>query len=71
VFYLQPAWPIVSKAFTGEQEMNNIKLGTNFVVFLLFFGVAALDAFQAHSWPKAALWLAIGTVFLMADNLKR
>jgi hypothetical protein len=51
--------------------MNNIKLGTNFVVFLLFFGVTALDAFQAHSWPKAALWVAIGTVFLIADNLKK
>ena len=51
--------------------MNNIKLGTNFVVFLLFFGVAALDAFQAHSWPRAAFWVAIGTVFLIADNLKK
>ena len=51
--------------------MNNIRLGTNFVVFLLFFGVATLDAFQAHSWLKAALWAAIGTVFLIADNLKK
>jgi len=51
--------------------MNNIKLGTNFVVFLLFFGVATLEAFQAHSWPKAVLWVAIGTVFLIADNLKK
>lgn len=50
--------------------MMRIKLGTNFTVFLLFFGVAALEAFQTHNWLKAAFWLAIGSVFLIADNLK-
>jgi len=47
-----------------------MKLGTNFAVFLLFFGVAALEAFQTRNWLKAAFWLAIGIVFLLADNLK-
>ena len=47
-----------------------INLGTNFAVFLLFFGVAALEAFQTHNWLKAAFWLAIGVVFLLADNLR-
>jgi hypothetical protein len=51
--------------------MKRIKLGTNFTVFLLFFGVAALEAFQTRNWIKAALWLAIGSVFLAADNLRR
>ena len=50
--------------------MNRIKFGTNFAVFLLFFGVAALEAFQTRNWIKAAFWLAIGIVFLLADNLK-
>jgi len=45
-----------------------IKLGTNFTVFLLFFGVATLEAFQTQDWLKAILWLAIGLVFLLADN---
>ncbi|MDX6528994.1 MAG: hypothetical protein QOH41_1284 [Blastocatellia bacterium] len=50
--------------------MKKIRLGTNFAVFVLFFGIATLEAFQTRSWLKAALWLAIGTVFLVADNLR-
>jgi hypothetical protein len=50
--------------------MRNIKIGSNFTVFLLFFGVALLEAFQSVNGGKAALWLAIGVVFLLADNLK-
>lgn len=51
--------------------MRKIQLGANFTVFLLFFGVAALEAFQTSNWIKAAFWLAIGLMFLAADNLKK
>jgi len=51
--------------------MKKIKLGTNFAVFILFFGVGILEAFQTSNWPKAVFWFAIGIVFLVADNLKR
>ena len=51
--------------------MMKIKLGANFTVFLLFFGVALIEAFQTGNWIKAAFWLAIGIVFLAADNLKK
>jgi hypothetical protein len=51
--------------------MKRIKLSTNFAVFLLFFGVAALEAFQSRNWIKAVFWAAIGIVFLAADNLKK
>jgi hypothetical protein len=51
--------------------MKKIKLGTNFTVFLLFFGVGILEAIQTTNWPKAAFWFAIGLVFLVADNLRR
>ena len=47
---------------------TGIKVGTGFTVFLLFFGVATLEAFQTQNWLKAAFWLAIGVVFLMGDN---
>ena len=50
--------------------MTRIRLGTNFTIFLLFFGVAALEAFQTRNWIKAAFWMAIGIVFLLADNLR-
>ena len=46
------------------------KLGTNFAVFVLFFGVAAIEALQTQDWLKVAFWLAIGSVFLWADLKK-
>jgi hypothetical protein len=49
--------------------MKKIRLGTNFAVFLLFFGVALFEAFQTRNWIKAIFWLAIAIVFLLADNL--
>ena len=45
-----------------------IKLGTNFTIFLLFFGVATLEALQTANWIKAAFWLAIGCAFLYLDT---
>jgi hypothetical protein len=48
--------------------MKRIRLGANVAVFVLFFGIATLEAFQTRNWLKAALWLAIGTV--VADNLR-
>ncbi len=50
--------------------MPTPRLGTNVTIFLLFFGVAALEAFQTQNWLKALFWVAIGVVFLLADNLK-
>ena len=50
--------------------MKRIKPGTNLVVFLLFFGVATLEAIQTANWEKAVLWVTIGIVFLLSDNLK-
>jgi len=49
--------------------MNGTRL-TGLTIFLLFFGVAALEAFQTRNWLKAAFWLGIGLVFLIADNVK-
>lgn len=51
--------------------MKKIRLSTNFTIFLLFFGVGALEAFQTKNWPKVAFWIAIGIVFLLSDNLKK
>jgi hypothetical protein len=52
-------------------DMKKIKLGINFTVFILFFGVALLEAFQTRNWLKSVFWLAIGVVFLLADNFKK
>jgi len=50
--------------------MKRIRLSTNFTIFVLFFGIATLEAFQTRNWLKAAFWVAIGIVFLSADNLR-
>ena len=51
--------------------MKKISFGTGFTVFVLFFGVATLEAFQSGNWIKAGFWLAIGIVFLLADNIRK
>jgi hypothetical protein len=51
--------------------MKRLRLSTNFTVFLLFFGVAMLEAFQTRNWLKAAFWVAIAVVFLAADNFRK
>lgn len=51
--------------------MKKMKFGNGFAVFLLFFGVSLIEAFETQHWLKAAFWLAIGVVFLVADNLRR
>ena len=48
--------------------MRKIRFGTNFTIFLLFFGVATLEALQTANWIRAAFWLAIGCVFLYMDR---
>lgn len=50
--------------------MRNLRLGPNVAVFLLFFGIALLDALREGEWLRATLWLALGLVFLRADSLK-
>jgi hypothetical protein len=48
--------------------LNRLKFGANFAIFVLFFGIATLDAFQSQNWLRAMFWLAIGAVFLWADS---
>lgn len=47
-----------------------LRAGANFAVFVLFFGMALLEAFQAGHWAKAGLWVLAGLIFLAADNLR-
>jgi len=48
--------------------MSSLRLGSNFAVFALFFGLSLLEAFQAGNWLRAAFWLALATVFLYSDR---
>jgi hypothetical protein len=51
--------------------MKKIKVGAGFTIFVLFFGIALLDAFRTKDWLNAAFWLFVGTIFLVADNFKK
>jgi hypothetical protein len=51
--------------------MKKIRLGQGFLVFILFFGIALLDALHNFDWLRISFWLAIGLVFVLADNLKK
>jgi hypothetical protein len=50
--------------------MKNFKL-TNFAVFIIFFGIALIEAFQKNNWLEAALFLALGIMSLWADLRKK
>jgi hypothetical protein len=43
---------------------------TNITVFILFFGVAVIEAIQSKNWLKVVFWFAIGLVFLLGDLMK-
>jgi hypothetical protein len=42
-----------------------------FGIFVLFFGLATVDAIATRSWIRAIFWVAIGAVFFALDNLRR
>jgi hypothetical protein len=48
-----------------------MKLGVNFAVFILFFGLALYEAIQAKNWLYAGIFAVLGIISLFADNLKR
>ena len=44
---------------------------TNIAVFIIFFGIALIEAFQKQNWLEAGLFLALGIISLWADVRKR
>ncbi len=50
--------------------MKSIRLA-NFAVFIIFFGIALIEALQNHSWIEALLFLALGILFLWVDARKK
>lgn len=50
--------------------MHAVRFGTNVAVFLVFFGVALLDAITSGNVLRTAFWIVIGLFFLRADMLK-
>jgi hypothetical protein len=47
---------------------GGLSVRTNLTIFLLFFGIALLDAIRGGAWLRVLFWLAIGTGFFLADR---
>lgn len=50
--------------------MNDIKFA-NIAVFILFFGIALIEALQKNNWLEAGLFGALGVLSLWADFRKK
>jgi len=50
--------------------MKTIRAGTGFAVFVLFFGIALIEAFRDQKWLTGGFWVLMGLFFILADNLK-
>ncbi len=44
---------------------------SNIAVFVLFFGIALIEALQKQNWLEAALFSALGVLSLWADFRKK
>lgn len=44
---------------------------TNLAVFVIFFGIALIEALQKQNWLEAGLFAALGLLSLWADFRKR
>jgi hypothetical protein len=44
---------------------------TNLAIFIVFFGIAFLDAIRGGHVLRIIFWLGIGTVFFLADRRER
>jgi hypothetical protein len=51
--------------------MKRFVPGPGFAIFIIFFGVSLLEAFQTKNWLRVLFWLAIGFLFLALDNRRR
>jgi len=49
--------------------MKNLKF-TNLAVFIIFFGIALIEALQKQNWLEATLFFALGVLSLWADIRK-
>ncbi|MFZ2205372.1 MAG: hypothetical protein WAV23_02170 [Minisyncoccia bacterium] len=49
--------------------MKKIKF-TNLAVFIIFFGISLIEAFQKQNWLEAVLFLALGLISLWVDIRK-
>lgn len=45
-----------------------MKIGANPTIFIIFFGLALVEAIKNNNWIEALLFLALGMMLLKAEN---
>jgi hypothetical protein len=51
--------------------MKQIKPGPGFAVFIVFFGIALLEAFRTQNWVMIIFWVVMGLVFILLENQEK
>jgi uncharacterized membrane protein len=49
----------------AEAAMKKTLYDSSFAIFVLFFGLATLNAFQRRNWSRGAFWSVMAIVFLI------
>ena len=52
-----------------KRNESRFVTGTGFAVFIIFFGLSLYEALLNKDLLGAIFWIAIGIVFLAADNI--
>ena len=47
--------------------LKNFKIGPNIAIFILFFGIALIEALEKQNWLGAALFIALGALFVFTE----
>jgi hypothetical protein len=48
--------------------MKTFNPGAGFTIFIIFFGVAVMQAFRSLNWLMICFWLMMGVLFLYLDR---
>jgi hypothetical protein len=51
--------------------MSKFKFNAGITIFILFFGLALIEAIEKHNWLEASLFLLLGVVSFWADRKKK
>ena len=50
--------------------MKRFQPGTGFTMFLIFFGIAVIEAIRSRNLLLILFWVSMALLFLIADNMK-
>lgn len=46
------------------KNKKKLRVGTNFAIFILFFGLALIKSIKNNSWIEASIFFILGLLFL-------